>query len=41
MGKDIEIKNGKHPYIGIDLDPKEWILILIVGLIAYGMYLWA
>mgnify|MGYP003150137107 CR=1 FL=1 len=41
MSKDIEIKNGKNPYIGIDIDPKEWLLILVAGLIGYGMYLMA
>tara|TARA_Y100000401_G_C8186971_1_gene156847 strand:+ start:428 stop:547 length:120 start_codon:yes stop_codon:yes gene_type:complete len=32
---DIEIKNGKNPkYISIDLDPKEWFLILITVIVA-------
>lgn len=36
---DIEIKNGLKPKsVKIDLDPKEWFLILFFATISYGIY---
>lgn len=36
---DIEASNGRKPRIKIDLDPKEYLIIIIGGLIGFYMYL--
>ena len=36
---DIEISNGLKPRAKIDLDPKEYLIIVLGGLVAFWMYL--
>ena len=38
---DIEYEKTNGKRIGIDLDPKEWLMIIIGSITAYGLYLFS
>lgn len=35
---DIEISNGRKPKAKFDLDPIEWLIISVTGLLAFFIY---
>lgn len=39
MPSDIELSNGRKPRAKIDLDPREYLIIIIGALIGFYMYL--